>query len=870
MKTFSLSVLAAAIAVMLAPAVMADEIEAQQKIINECVKDGIQENVCTESLKDPKLQIFIGGQYFNGTKKVTPDYTKALSWFRMAGNNPVAEYNIGLIYELGGHGVMADTHTAIAHYTNAAAGLHPGAMYKLGRIYSNGNKMEIDLVKAGEYFRESHDLGYPYGSYGLALWYVNTMPESYWTRPDMCQKVKDLLQKAEDGNVPEAFTLDGVLHERGILCTEKNEQRAIELYNQASYEGDYEAQGMSARLLIRQGNFDEAFRMLNASVNDENNNYAMCVLADLYANRAAGSRYSPEKAHEYFKSAADNNAPCGLFHIGLEYFQATPPDYDKALEYFVRAHDFGSADAEYYLGLMYSRGIGVPENSSKAIRYLQNANLAGNISAQNALGEMLLNGDGLKQNYKRAFNFISKSALAGLPEAMVSLGRIYAKGLGQPQDLAMAREWYLKGHEAGGLDVLPYIGELDVLEGNYQQALENFTESEKTPNPEAEYWLGHMYENGLGVDRNYGEAQKYYELSIKNGGVRALAALGKMYRDGKTGKTEPEKAFELFTKAAALKDPEAIFNIARAYENGSGVTADSQKAYRHFSDAAKRGHPEAMYYVGRYLEEGVFTNANIQEAVKYYKLAAEHHVPEAEMAMGRCYEKGLGVARSLPKSYESYLSAAAHGNREAMRITGDNLINGNGTEKDPYTAYQWYQKAADLDDPYSATVAAAIYTSGYTDPRNPERIIAANPDKARKYLKKGINQNFPDAQAFLAKCYLDGRLTGKDPKKAYDLFLKAAAGNPPFPGNQESLYYLGYMTEYGIGVTQNFISAVTWYEQAVQLHNHDAELALGLLYLNATPSSGITQDRSLGMRLIRDAANGGNMEAAKVLEQLEK
>ena len=869
MKTFSLSVLSSVIAMILASAVMADEIEAQQKIINECVKDGIQESVCTESLKDPKLQIFIGGQYFNGTKKIKPDYTRALSWFRMAGNNPVAEYNIGLIYERGGYGVMADTQSAISHYTNAAAGMHAGAMYKLGRIYSTGNRMEMDLAKAGEYFRESHDMGYPYGSYGLALWYVNTMPETHWTRPDMCQKVKELIQKAEDGNVPESFTLDGVLHERGILCTEKNETRAIELYNKAAYEGDFEAQGMSARLLIRHGNFDEAFRMLNASVNDENNNYAKCVLADLYANREAGNRYSPEKAHEYLQSAADNNAPCGLFRIGLEFFQASPPDYDKALEYFARAQEAGSADAEYYLGVMYSRGLGVPENTSKAIRYLQNANLAGNISAQNALGEMLLNGDGLKQNYKRAFNFISKSAAAGLPEAMVSLGRIYANGLGQPQDLTKAREWYLKGHEIGGLDVLPYLGELDVLEGNYEQALANFNESEKTPNAEAEYWLGYMYENGLGLTRNYKEAQKYYELSVQNGGVRALSALGKMYQDGRTGKAEPEKAFELFRKAADLKNTEAIFNVALAYENGKGVAADSQKAYKNFSEAARRGHPEAMYYVGRYLEEGVVTSVNIQEAAKNYKKAAERGVTEAEMAMGRCYENGLGVARSLPKSYESYLAAANHGNRDAMRITGDNLINGSGTEKDPFVAYEWYRKAADLGDPYSATVSARIYVDGYTDPRNPERAIAANPDKAREYLRMGIDQQFPDAQAFLAKCYLEGKLTVKDPKKAYDLFLKAAAGNPPFPGNQESLYYLGYMTEHGIGVTQNFISAVTWYEQAVQLHNHNAELALGLLYLNATPKTGVTQDKSLGMRLIRDAANGGNEEAVKVLEKLD-
>ncbi|MBQ3682118.1 MAG: SEL1-like repeat protein [Succinimonas sp.] len=868
-KTFSLTVISSCIAMILSSGAGAAEEEgAQMKLIAECKKDGIQENICTESVRDPKLQIFIGGQYYNGSKTTKPDYTRALAWFRMAGNIPVAEYNIGLIYERGGYGVMADTQMAIVHYGNAAAGMHPGAMYKLGRIYSTGNRVEQDLPKAGEYFRESHDLGYPYGSYGLALWYMNTMPDDHWDRPDMCNKVKDLIMKAEDGKVPEAFTLEGILYEKGILCTEQSDDKAVELYNKASYEGDYQAQSRSSELLIRNGRIDEAFRMLTAAVNDERNPYAMCVLGELFSSKKSGSRYDPDKARDMYQKAADINAPCGLFHIGLEYFQEPDADYDKALEYFTKAQENGSSDAEYYLGLMYSRGIGVQENTSKAIRFFKNANLAGNLEAQNALGEMFIYGNGVKQNYKTAFNYIKGSADAGRPEAMINMGRIYAYGLGQPLDTEKAREWYLKA-QASGIDALPYLGELEIREGKYEAALEKLTESEKNPNSEAEFWLGYMYEHGLGVTKDLKEALNYYENSVAHGSTRALVALGRMYQEGVTGKPEPEMAFDLYQKAADRKEPDAIYHLGLAYETGNGVKADNQKALRYFSEAAKSGHPEAMYYVGRYMEEGVFTTSNIQEAVKYYKTAASRGVAEAEMALGRCYEEGTGVSRSLPKSYENYLAAATHGNRDAMRITGDNLMKGNGTEKDPSSAYVWYEKAANLGDPYAATVTAKVYAQGYDNPRNPEKSIQPDANKARKYLDIGIKQNFPDAKAFKGLCHLHGWLMEKDPKKSFNLFMEAAEGNPPYPGNTEALYYLGYMYEHGIGVTQNFISAVTWYEQAVQQHNHEAELALGQLYLNATPSTGITQDKSLGMRLIRDAANGGNEKAAQILEELE-
>ncbi|MGH9523135.1 MAG: hypothetical protein ACRD3E_11455, partial [Terriglobales bacterium] len=51
-----------------------------------------------------------------------------------------------------------------------------------------------------------------------------------------------------------------------------------------------------------------------------------------------------------------------------------PRDYQKALEYYEQAASLGSYLAEYNIGVMYARGMGVPADNRTAAEWFIRAN----------------------------------------------------------------------------------------------------------------------------------------------------------------------------------------------------------------------------------------------------------------------------------------------------------------------------------------------------------------------------------------------------------------------------------------------------------------------------------------------------------------
>ena len=65
----------------------------------------------------------------------------------------------------------------------------------------------------------------------------------------------------------------------------------------------------------------------------------------------------------------ENNGqgPQDYFDVGLHYY--LKQDYEVALDWFHKAAVFGFADAQFYLGLCYNDGTGVPLDYSKAMEW---------------------------------------------------------------------------------------------------------------------------------------------------------------------------------------------------------------------------------------------------------------------------------------------------------------------------------------------------------------------------------------------------------------------------------------------------------------------------------------------------------------------
>ena len=127
------------------------------------------------------------------------------------------------------------------------------------------------------------------------------------------------------------------------------------------------------------------------------------------------------------------------FQDGMEAYKNG--DYPSALEKFKPLAISGDAAAQYRLGVMYTKGQGVPQDVQQAASWYLKAALQDDTRAQFAIAEMYANGQGVPKNEKQARTWYIEAADHGFPKAQYIVGLMYAKGQGVPQDLILGYKW---------------------------------------------------------------------------------------------------------------------------------------------------------------------------------------------------------------------------------------------------------------------------------------------------------------------------------------------------------------------------------------------------------------------------------------------
>ena len=200
------------------------------------------------------------------------------------------------------------------------------------------------------------------------------------------------------------------------------------------------------------------------------------------------------------------------------------------------AADWGDADAQYNLGVMYHKGDGVPQDYAQAAKWFRLAADQGFAQAQFNLGVMYFNGDGVRKNYAQAVKWYRLAADQGYALAQSNLGVMYAKGQGVPQDAAQTVKWLRRAADQGfaqaqfNLGYLYATGDSAVsllmaifgkahLKGHKKlpydsvQAAKWYRLAADQGHASAQYSLGAMYETGQGVRKNYVQAAKWLNLA---------------------------------------------------------------------------------------------------------------------------------------------------------------------------------------------------------------------------------------------------------------------------------------------------------------------------------------------------------------------
>ncbi|MCY4346502.1 MAG: protein kinase [Aestuariivita sp.] len=245
---------------------------------------------------------------------------------------------------------------------------------------------------------------------------------------------------------------------------------------------------------------------------------------------------------------------------------------DEELALLANVARQGDAESQFYMGVNYELGDGVPQDLLEAARWYRLAAEQGSRAAQFNLGNLYRIGRGVDQDATAAARWFRLAAEQGLAGAQTSLGVLYERGQGVAEDAVEAARWYRLAAEQG-----------------YARA---------------QSALGFLYYSGRGVAEDAVEAARLFRLAAEQGNAVAQTNLGVLYERGQGVPEDASEAARWYRLAAEQGLAGAQTNLGFLYENGLGVPEDASEAARWYRLAAEQGDVRAQELINSMIATG--------------------------------------------------------------------------------------------------------------------------------------------------------------------------------------------------------------------------------------------------------------------------
>ena len=134
-------------------------------------------------------------------------------------------------------------------------------------------------------------------------------------------------------------------------------------------------------------------------------------------------------------------------------FQAfTAGNYEQALRLWLPLAEKDNADAQYNLGVLYMKGLGVEKNLKTAFIWFKRASSNDHSDAMFNLGTMYNKGKGIYHSPENADQWWLKAAELGNAAAQYNIAVKYAYGGSLGKDIDEAIKWWKKSALQGNKD----------------------------------------------------------------------------------------------------------------------------------------------------------------------------------------------------------------------------------------------------------------------------------------------------------------------------------------------------------------------------------------------------------------------------------
>ena len=173
------------------------------------------------------------------------------------------------------------------------------------------------------------------------------------------------------------------------------------------------------------------------------------------------------QAAHWFRRAAEQGHTVSQYFLGVMYEsgRGVPLDEKESVRWFRKAADQGEAGAQFKMGVKYATGSGVPLDKQEAVRWLRLAADQDDPDAQLFLATVFPETQPTAAELAvQRLNRLREAANRGIASAQGSLGELYRDGMGVPQDYVLAHLWFnLAASQSTGEEYEKYSAQRDEM-----------------------------------------------------------------------------------------------------------------------------------------------------------------------------------------------------------------------------------------------------------------------------------------------------------------------------------------------------------------------------------------------------------------------
>lgn len=536
-----------------------------------------------------------------------------------------------------------------------------------------------------------------------------------------------------------------------------------------------------------------------------------------------------------------------MYEYGHYLVNCNYHDYTNGAFWLGRAAQRGHAVAQYELGCLYLKGLGVNQDVLQAVLWLKRSSELGVVDAINDIAMIYCNKDMDYFNPKQGIVLL-ENIKEQKADVLVQLAKFLLDGIFVDKDLEKAKKYLQQAKDKGVVEASYVLGNLYIAEKNYTEGVPLLKDAAEHNNIDAIFSLGRLYEQGLGVAKLDDKAAFLYDKAAEMGNCDAQYYFACMCRKQNT--VEGNKlARQWFEKSALQGNAQAMFEYGLILKNeaDSLVKNDIEKenvsdyekehkvvwfvsnqikpyfsqykdSFNYLLQAAKANIVEAEYIVSQMYKNGIGINADESLALKWCKQAAEHGNFDAQLRMAEMYDQGEIFEPNLEQAVEWYSSASENGSEQATYCLAMMYCDGRGVEKNDTKAFELFKKASDLG------FIPATYQVGIHYLRG----IGCEYDlrSAEYFLCIAADAGYEDAVLELTKHYINNsEHNSNNAKLAVDLLNKEVK-----LGHSGGMYLLACMCLSGTGIPKNEAKALELLEKSADLGSRQAQYDLGMIY----------------------------------------